>query len=387
LKIKERRAIRQLLNFQFYIFNSSYPLQIVARTGKLMLRPVGRMLAEDSITAAERIGKSRMRIIETISGLEKIRKGCVLTIGNFDGVHIGHQEILTAAKKTTIQKQTELVVMTFDPHPVTILHSQKNPRVLNPLELKKYLLAEFGVDTLFIVKSNLELLRLSPADFVEKFIVKNIQPSVVVEGESFNFGYRRSGSIHTLQRLGAEKGFLVSVIGAKEVKLSTGQTAKISSTMIRNILESGRVADAAAALGRPYRLIGQVIPGFGKGKRLGFPTANITPLQQIIPADGVYAGFVQVGDSEEGVYPAKGKNPAALSIGRAQTFGSDNPRVIEAHILIDDVGDLSRKWLAMDFIKRLRSQKKFQTETELAAQIANDCQKAKFFLKGGVEKD
>ena len=369
-----------MLNFQFYIFNSFWSLQFFTRTGKLMLRPVGKMLAEGSITATEKIGKSRMRIIETISDLDEAKKGCVLTIGNFDGVHVGHQVILTAAKKIAAEEETDLTVLTFDPHPVAILHSQKSPRVLNPLELKKHLLAEFGVDTLFIVKSNLELLRLSPADFVEKFIVKNIQPSVVVEGESFNFGYRRSGNIHTLQRLGAEKGFLVSVIGAKEVKLSTGQTAKISSTMIRNILESGRVADAAAALGRPYRLIGQVIPGCGKGKRLGFPTANITPLQQIIPADGVYAAFVQVGDSEEGVYPAKEKSPAALSIGRAQTFGSDNPRVIEAHILIDDVGDLSCKWLAMDFIKRLRSQKKFQTETELAAQIANDCQKAKEIL-------
>ena len=338
------------------------------------------MPAEGSITAAERIGKSRMRIIETISGLEKIRKGCVLTIGNFDGVHIGHQEILTAAEKIAAEEETDLTVLTFDPHPVAVLHSQKKPRVLTPLELKKHLLAEFRVDYLLVLKTTLELLSLSPQDFVQRFLVKNIQPSVVVEGESFNFGYRRSGSIHTLQRLGAEEGFLVSVIGAREVKLSTGQTAKVSSTMIRNILESGRVADAAAALGRPYRLIGQVSPGCGKGKRLGFPTANITPLQQIIPADGVYAGFVQVGDSEEGVYPAKEKKPAALSIGRAQTFGSDNPRAIEAHILIDDVGDLSHKWLAMDFIKRLRSQKKFQTETELAAQIANDCQKAKEIL-------
>jgi len=345
------------------------------------------MPAEDLITAAEGIGKSRMRIIETISGLEKIRKGCVLTIGNFDGVHIGHQEILTAAEKTTIQKQTELVVMTFDPHPVAILHSQKNPRVLTPLELKKHLLAEFRVDYLLVLKTTLELLSLSPQDFVQRFLVKNIQPSVVVEGESFNFGYRRSGNIHTLQELGAEEGFLVSVIGAREVKLSTGQTAKVSSTMIRNMLEGGRVADAAAALGKAYRLIGQVVPGHARGKQLGFPTANIAPAQQIIPADGVYAGFVQIGDSEEEVCPAKEKIPAALSIGRAETFGSDNPQAIEAHILIDDVGDLHRKWLAMDFIERLRSQKRFKSEKELAAQIAKDCEKAKQILKGGVEKD
>ena len=329
-----------------------------------------------------------MRIIETISGLEKIRKGCVLTIGNFDGVHIGHQEILTAAEKTAIQKQTELVVMTFDPHPVAILHSQKNPRVLTPLELKKHLLAEFRVDYLLVLKTTLELLSLSPQEFVQRFLVKSIQPSVVVEGESFNFGYRRGGNIHTLQELGAEEGFLVSVIGAREVKLSTGQTAKVSSTMIRNMLEGGRVTDAAVALSRPYRLIGQVNPGCGKGKQLGFPTANIEPSQQIIPAEGVYAGCVQIGDSEGEVCISKGKLPAAFSIGRAQTLGSDNPQAIEAHILTDDVGDLHRKWLAMDFIERLRSQKKFQSEKELAAQIANDCEKAKQILATkDTEKD
>jgi riboflavin kinase/FMN adenylyltransferase len=123
-----------------------------------------------------------------------------------------------------------------------------------------------------------------------------------------------------------------------------------------------------------------VVPGHARGKQLGFPTANIEPSQQIIPAEGVYAGCVQVGDSEEEVCPAKEKIPAALSIGRAETFGSDNPQAIEAHILTDDVGDLHRKWLAMDFIKRLRSQKRFKSEKELAAQIANDCEKARNML-------
>jgi len=345
-----------------------------------MLRPAGRMPAEDLITAAERIGKSRMRIIDTISGLEKIRRGCVLTIGNFDGVHIGHQEILTAAEKTTIQKQTELVVITFDPHPVAILHSQKSPRVLTPVELKKHLLAEFRVDYLLVLRTTLELLSLSPQDFVQRFLVKNIQPSVVVEGESFNFGYRRSGNIHTLQEFGAEEGFLVSVIGAREVKLSTGQTAKVSSTMIRNMLEGGRVADAAAALGRPYRLIGEVVPGRGKGKKLGFPTANMELGSQIIPCGGVYAGFAAIAESFEKACVVEERIPAALSIGRSQTYGGSDRLLIEAHLLKENVEDLAGKYMAMEFIERIRNQRKFETETELAAQIAKDCEKAKEIL-------
>ena len=321
-----------------------------------------------------------MRIIETISGLEKIEKGCVLTIGNFDGVHLGHREILIAARQTAAKRRAELVVMTFEPHPLAVLHPQKKPGILMSLALKKHLLAEFGVDCLFVVESTPELLSLSAQDFVEQFIVKNVQPGVVIEGESFNFGCGRGGGVRTLQELGAEKGFEVSVIEAKEVKLSTGQTVKVSSTVIRDMLESGRAADAAVALSRPYRLIGQVVSGCGKGEQLGFPTANIEPVRQLVPAEGVYAGFVQIANSEEKICAAKEKIPAAFSIGRSETLGRDNPLAIEAHILTRDVGDLSRKWLAMDFVKRIRDQQKFETESQLAEQIAKDCKKAKEIL-------
>ena len=321
-----------------------------------------------------------MRVIESESQLVDLAAGAVLTIGNFDGVHLGHQEILTAAKQTAVQRKSKLIVMTFEPHPLTILHPRKKTGILTPLALKKCLLAEFGVDCLFVLKSTLELLSLSPADFVEQFVVKNIQPDVVVEGESFNFGSGRTGSIHTLKKLGAEKSFEVSVIKAKEVKLSTGQAVEISSTIIRNMLGGGRVADAAVVLGRPYRLIGGVVPGHGKGKQLGFPTLNLEKPQQLIPAEGVYAGTVEIGNSEEEVCTAKEKVPAAFSIGRAETFGSDSPLAIEAHLLIDNTEQFIGRWMAMDFIELIRSQQKFETEKELSDQIAKDCKKAKEIL-------
>jgi riboflavin kinase/FMN adenylyltransferase len=321
-----------------------------------------------------------MKIVEATSSLAeltKIEKGCVLTIGNFDGVHIGHREILKAAKKTAAQKRTQMVVMTFEPHPLAILHPHRKPGILTSMALKKHLLSEAGVDCLLIIKSTRELLSFSPEDFVDRLIVTNIKPDIVVEGESFNFGAGRTGNVHSLQKFGAEKGFEVSVIEPKEVKFSTGQTVKVSSTIIRNMLKNGQVADAAVALSRPYRLLGQVVPGRGKGKQLGFPTANIEPTDQLVPTEGVYAGFVQIGESEEEVCPAGKKAPAALSIGTAQTLGTDYPQLIEAHILTDDVGDLHGKYLAMDFIKRIRSQQKFDTEKELSAQIAKDCKKIK----------
>ena len=319
-----------------------------------------------------------MRVIETISDVKE--KGCVLSIGNFDGVHIGHQEVLAVGRRIAAQKATELAVLTFEPHPVAILHPEKAPGMLTPLELKKHLLAQCGVDFLIVLKDSAELLGLSAAGFVEQFLVKDIGPSVVVEGEDFNFGVGRTGSVHTLYNLGNEKGFEVSIVESKEIKLSIGQSVRISSTIIRNLLEAGKVADAGVALGRAYRLIGRVVPGSGKGKQLGFPTANIALGRQIIPAEGVYAGFAAIGDSEEEACGAEEKIPAAISIGRAETLGGGRPLLIEAHLLIDKVADLTDKWLAIDFIERIRSQQRFGTEKDLAAQIARDCEKAKEIL-------
>ena len=324
-----------------------------------------------------------MKIVQTTSGLAefaKVEKGCVLTVGNFDGVHLGHQEILTAAKQTAAERRAELVVMTFEPHPLAILHPEKAPGILTPLALKKYLLAEFAVDCLFVSKSTPELLSLSPQDFVQRFLVENIGPGVVVEGESFNFGSGRTGGVQTLQKLGAEKGFDVSIVRAKEVKLSTGKTVTVSSTIIRDLLASGSVADAALTLGRAYRLIGQLIPGKGRGKQLGFPTVNMQPLGQLVPAEGVYAGYVKIGGAFEQVCESKEKIAAALSIGRSETFGSNNPLAVEAHILTGDVGDLQGEWLAMVTINFCFCMLKLKTEKDLSAQIAKDCEKTKRIL-------
>ncbi len=328
-----------------------------------------------------------MEIIQTISDLQKIKKGCVLTIGNFDGVHIGHQDILAAARKAAEKNLAELVAMTFEPHPVAILHPERTPGVLTPLELKKHLLAKFGVDCLIILKGNNELLNLSPEDFVSRFLVENVQPSVAVEGSDFNFGVGRSGNIDTLQNLCAEKDFEVTVIEPRQIKLSTGQIVRVSSTMIRYMLESGHVTDANAALGRPYRLAAQIIPGRGIGKRLGFPTLNMRRPQQVIPAEGVYAGFVRIGQTIEDVLRKESlglaceeKIPAVYSIGQARTYGDEFPLLIEAHLLKENVGSFVGQYMAMDFIELIRSQHKFKTSEELSAQIAKDCEKARKIL-------
>ncbi len=318
--------------------------------------------------------------ISDISRLRGVRPGCVLTIGNFDGVHIGHQEILRTAKKAALENDTELVVMTFEPHPAVVLQPARAPAVLTPPALKERLLQQFGADRVVVVRGTAELFGLSPEDFVRRFLVEQVRPALVVEGEGFRFGAKRAGDIHMLERLGAENGFEVRILRPRQVELSGGRSQKVSSTVIRDLLASGSVSEAALALGRPYRLVERVVPGRSKGRRLGFPTANMRLPQQLIPAQGVYACYAHLADAQEQICCAEAKTPAALSIGTAA--GGEAP-LVEAHLLDQQREDLYGKWLAVDFVERIREQEKFASEAELAAQIARDCARIRKILAGG----
>jgi riboflavin kinase/FMN adenylyltransferase len=323
-----------------------------------------------------------MLVYESTSSLADIQKGYALSIGNFDGVHLGHQQIIQTAKQAAIDAGAPgVMVMTFEPHPVAILRPEKAPGVLTPIEAKKYLLAECGVDCLVILKDSYDLLNLSPENFVDDFLMRTAAPKVVVEGPNFNFGYGRSGNVETLRTLGVDRDFEVLEVPPKEVHIHEDRRSVMcSSTMIRRYLEAGRVADAAEMLSRPYRLIGKTVSGRGVGTELGYPTANIEPLKQVIPAEGVYAGFVEVGDSCGKVSKGTEKLPAVFSIGRAKTFIKDHPLLIEAHILQENVGELYGKWLSLDFIGKIRNQQRFDSHEHLKKQIAKDCGTARDIL-------
>jgi riboflavin kinase/FMN adenylyltransferase len=321
-----------------------------------------------------------MEIIESLAPTGPLTAGCAITIGNFDGVHLGHQKIIKEAQNAATRAAAKaLAVMTFEPHPAAILHPERAPRILTPMPLKKRLLENLGVDCLIILKDSFELLNLSPADFVDQFLMKRIGPKVIVEGPNFNFGYGRSGNAQTLKDLGTTRGFDVVIVPAKEIKIGDSSFT-CSSSIVRSFLEEGAVAKAKAALGRSYRLVGQTVAGRGVGKQIGFPTVNIQPAEQIIPAEGVYAGHVEIGLNLDDVCAPSWARPAAISIGRAKTFVSDHPLLVEAHILEDKVEDLSGKWLAMDFVERIRTQQRFESKDRLAHQIAKDCATAKEIL-------
>jgi riboflavin kinase/FMN adenylyltransferase len=314
-----------------------------------------------------------MRILERLSEFRQVKEGCVLTIGNFDGVHVGHQEILRMACRIAGERAVEMVVMTFEPHPVAVLHPEKAPGVLTPLSLKLHLLQDYADNCIIVLEDNSDLLKLSPAQFVEEFLMAAIRPAVIVEGDDFHFGASRAGDVQTLAQFGREKGFEVIVVPPRQIELATGQTLRVSSTIIRYMIEGGHVAEAALALSRPYRLLGPIVSGWGRGRKLGFPTLNLSKPDQILPAEGVYAGLVETAPTPEELLQKQEHIPAVFSLGQARTFGDQHPLLIEAHLLIGHVGEMTGQWMAMDFVQHLRSQHKFNTPEELVAQIAKDC--------------
>jgi riboflavin kinase/FMN adenylyltransferase len=181
-------------------------------------------------------------------------------------------------------------------------------------------------------------------------------------------------------------GIEVIVVPPRYTLLANEQSIRVSSTTIRYMLQGGHVADAAALLSRPYRLIGQIVPGRGQGRRIGYPTLNMKMPSQIIPQEGVYAGFVRLGRSEDDVCQFDGRLDAVFSIGRARTFGEGYPLFIEAHLIDSRTGNPTGKWIAMDLVERIRPQYKFKSPSDLAGQIAEDCLSAKQILSSAEKK-
>jgi riboflavin kinase/FMN adenylyltransferase len=326
-----------------------------------------------------------MKVLKSLSEFGRIRKGCVLTIGNFDGVHVGHREIFRTARTLARDNGTGLVVMTFEPHPVAVLYPEKAPGVLTPLPLKLELLQEYADECIIVLDDTRELLKLSAEDFVDQFLVASFAPRFIVEGEDFHFGARRTGNVDLLRQFGLQKGFEVVVVPARQMTLPMGETMRVSSTLIRYMIEGGHVADAARALSRPYRLLGPIVPGRGRGRVLGFPTLNLAKPDQVIPAEGVYAGFVEIADDPETLPSKSERLPAAFSIGQVRTFEETHPLLIEAHVLDRTLGDAAGKWMVMEFVRHLRHQHKFAGPEELAAQIAKDCAQARDALEEFVK--
>lgn len=288
----------------------------------------------------------------------------VVTIGVFDGVHRGHERVVRRAVEVAAERGLRAVALTFEPPPEEVVRPGYRPLRLTSAKRRAHLLRELGVDEVVVLPFTLEVAELSPADFVRQVLADRLRAAAVVVGEDFAFGHQASGDVETLRTLG-EKYDLT----AEGVPLVQG----VSSTLIRERLVTGDVAGAAADLGRPHRVEGVVVRGYQRGRQLGFPTANVeSPPQTAIPADGVYAGWMECVPVANLPALYEGERwPAAISVGTNPTF-EGVPRTVEAYALDRDDLDLYGVHVAVDFAARLRGNTRFESIEELVEQIHAD---------------
>ena len=293
-----------------------------------------------------------------------------MALGNFDGVHLGHQAVMRRAVEEGRRRGARVVAATFDPHPRAILGPRVQPKLLTTLELRREALLRYGADEVRVIRFDLELSKKSPEEFVRDVLVGEIGAEAVVVGENFRFGHRAAGDVAELERLMRSYGAEVFAVAVEDEAGKGG----ISSTRIRELVAQGEVGLAASLLGRPYVLRGEVAVGDRRGRILGFPTANVVPDQAVVvPARGVYAGFVRVG---------KALYPACTNVGLAPTFERGESRV-EAY-LIDFEGDLYGRVVDVSFVRRIRPEKRFSGVEELKEQIARDVEAARRITKDTI---
>ncbi|WP_326820771.1 bifunctional riboflavin kinase/FAD synthetase [Streptosporangium sp. NBC_01639] len=296
----------------------------------------------------------------------------VITIGVFDGVHLGHQQMVARAVEMAGELGLLSVVVTFDPHPEEVVRPGTHPPRLTTARHRTELLAELGVDAVCVLPFTLEFSRMSPDEFVQTVLVDRLHAGGVVVGENFRFGHKAAGDVETLQTLGEKYDFVAEAVPL----VSNGET--ISSTLIRERLDAGDMAAVATALGRPHRVEGVVVRGYQRGRQLGFPTANVEPPEfTAIPADGVYAGWLQ-GISTGNLPAVYGGErwPAAISVGTNPTF-EGVPRTVEAYAIDRDDLDLYGAHMAVDFGPRLRANLKFDSIEALIRQMHADVDEAR----------
>ncbi|MEV4117045.1 bifunctional riboflavin kinase/FAD synthetase [Nonomuraea sp. NPDC049695] len=292
----------------------------------------------------------------------------VVTIGVYDGVHRGHQRVVERAVAVAHERGLRSVAVTFEPHPEEVVRPGSRPQRLTSPRRRAELLAGLGVDEIDVVEFTLDVSRTSPDDFAQNVLAERLRAAVVVVGENFVFGHQASGDVEALRTLGDKYDFEVEVVPL----LSRGLDA-ISSTAIRERLAEGDVEGAREQLGRPHRVEGVVVRGYQRGRQLGFPTANVeTPQHTAIPADGVYAGWLEcVRVANLPALYAGERWPAAISIGTNPTF-EGVPRTVEAYALDRDDLELYGVHVAVEFAARLRGNTRFESIDALIAQIQAD---------------
>ena len=295
----------------------------------------------------------------------------VVSIGNFDGVHLGHAHVLREARDTAARLGVDTVVaVTFDPHPMSVLRPEHAPPTLTSIETRARLLDGAGVDAVLVVEFTRDIALWSPEQFIDRILVDLLHARGVVVGANFRFGAKAAGDVATLREVGADRDF--ETVG---VALDGGPQVW-SSTYVRQCLATGDVAGAAEALGREFTVRGVVVEGDKRGRELGYPTANVPiPPIDAAPADGVYAGWLTRHDTGE-------RYPAAISVGTNPTFDGERDRRVESYVLDRDDLELYGVEVEVAFVERLRGMVKFEGIDALIETMHDDVRRAREVLGG-----
>src|SRR5262245_17634242 len=319
-----------------------------------------------------------MEIIRDEVACPRPPEGTAVTIGQYDGVHRGHQAVIAEVRRLASDRGLRTAVVTFDRHPAAVVRPESAPRLLTDLDQKLELLAATGVDYALVIHFDEERSREPAEDFVDEVLVDCLRAKAVVVGEDFHFGHGRKGNVALLHEMGSDRGFEVlglDLVGLDGEPAAGPEAEPVSSTAIRAALAEGRVEDAAEMLGRPYEVRGTVVEGDRRGRELGFPTANLAVPSDIqLPGDGIYAGWYARPDGRA--------LATAISLGRRPTFYDDQPvSLLEAHVL-DFTGDLYGEIGVVRFVARLRGEERFDSIDALVEQIQRDCDDARARLQG-----
>jgi len=307
-----------------------------------------------------------MEVVEGLDDLNRKPPRSVVSVGNFDGVHLGHQFLLSKVIERARAIKGTAVAVTFDPHPVRVLNPSGGPPLLTVKRRKQELIAAQGIDLLVFIRFTKQFAGLTAQEFFEKVLVRKFDLAEVVVGHDASFGRDRQGSPEFIQGLAHHFGFLVHALGPVEVA-----GWPVSSTRARELIQTGRVDEVIELLGRPYQISGRVVRGHDRGGRLlGFPTANLNLVNEVVPARGVYAVRVEFEDGRR----LKG----VTNVGLNPTFNNDELSV-ETFVLDFDQ-DLYNQFIRLDFMDRLRDETRFNTPAELTAQIKRDVARAREVL-------
>jgi riboflavin kinase/FMN adenylyltransferase len=297
-----------------------------------------------------------------------------VVIGNFDGVHLGHRQVIRRARAIAAARDLGLVAVTFDPHPMAVLRPEHAPTTLTDIDTRAALLAEAGVDDVLVVPFSRDIAGWTPEEFTVRVLVETLHAAAVVVGANFRFGARAAGDVATLTTLGEQHDFTV-----EGVPLDGGPQVW-SSTYVRTCLAEGDVEGAAVALGRPFAVTGRVVRGDERGRELGFPTANVPTSGLAAPADGVYAGWLRRLDAAPDD-PTGQPMPAAISVGTNPTFDGVRNRRVEAYVLDRTDLDLYDVLVEVRFVARIRGMVRFEGVEALVETMHGDVQRTRELLQ------